>query len=276
MKDNVSAQSTVRQTASGERKTVTSIARALDVLQLFVDSQHEDLGVTEIAKRLQLSKAVVHRILTTLTDKDLVLMNPSTRRYGLGPLALALGTAYLERLDVRALAQPVLRALSDATNETATLSIRHGWQRIYVEQALPDRGIKMTVPIGQPFPLHAGGSSKAFLAFLPAEQAEAYINERGLDSLTALTPTDSSVLRAELESIRQRGVAVSFGERQPGAGSVAAPVFDHRGEPIAAISICGPVERFRGEVDGFVDLLLNATDELSRRHGHHRAGSSPA
>lgn len=258
---------TATPTPVPERPTVTTIARAIDVLQLFVETESSALGVTEISKALGLSKAVVHRILTTLSDRDLVSMDPATRRYQLGPMTLALGVAYLGGLDVRAMAQARLRQLSEATNETATLSIRHGWQRIYVDQALPERDIKMSITIGERFPLHAGSSSKTFLAFLNDEEREEYLAQRNLAALTELTPTDPDRLRAELDTIRDRGYAVSFGERQLGAGSIAAPVRDHLGAAIAVVSICGPVERFREAVDGFVDLLLSTTDELSRLHG---------
>jgi len=250
-----------------ERPTVTSIARALDVVQLFVEADRRDLGVTEIAKALGLSKAVVHRILSTLAERDLIAMDAASRRYRLGPMALAMGNAYLAGIDLRSLAQPLLRELSAETNETATLSIRHGWQRVYIDQALPDRDIKMTVSLGQAFPLHAGSSSKAFLAFLPAEMRDRYLAESGLAPITGSTPTDAAALRAELAAIAERGYAVSFGERQEGAGSVAAPILDHLGQPVAAVSVCGPIERFRGEVDAMVGSLLTVAGELTRLLG---------
>jgi len=248
------------------RRLITTIERAADVLILFTRTERADLGVTEIANELGLSKAVVHRVLTTLAAKGLVETDESSRRYRLGPAVLALGVTYLDRIDIRGLAMPLLRSLSQRTSETATLSMRYGWERMYVDQITPNREVKMTVALGRSFPLHAGSSSKAFLAFLDAGEQERYLTQH-LEPMTNQTITDPGLLRDELARIRERGYAVSFGERQAGAGSVAAPVLDHRGSPIAAISVCGPLERFRDEVEQVADLLLETADELSRQLG---------
>jgi IclR family transcriptional regulator, acetate operon repressor len=132
----------------------------------------------------------------------------------------------------------------------------------------------MSVALGRRFPLHAGSSSKAFLAFLPTDEQDRYLAERPLDPLTDQTITDVGILRAELATIRERGYAVSYGERQAGAGSIAAPLLDHRGQPVAAISVCGPLERFSDEVDEISSLLLRTAQELSHQLGHSQARSA--
>jgi IclR family transcriptional regulator, acetate operon repressor len=194
-------------------------------------------------------------------------VHETSRRYRLGPVALALGVAYIDRIDVRALVMPALRDLCERTGETATLSLRYGWERMYVDQVTPDREVKMSVALGRAFPLHAGSSSKAFLAFLPDDEQERYLARR-LEALTDRTITDVGALRAELVEVRERGYAISYGERQAGAGSVAAPVLDHRGQPAAVISVCGPLERFQDEVETMGALLLTVTGDLSRRLGY--------
>lgn len=250
------------------RRLVSSVARAAEVLALFTRSQQPDLGVTEIANQLGLAKAVVHRILTTLTACGFVESPGESRRYRLGAMSLSLGLAYLERLDVRALARPVIQELSTRTNETATLSLRSGDERMYVDQVTPNREVKMTVVLGRGFPLHAGGSSKAFLAFLPQETRDDYLERRQLAALTDRTHTDAATLIHDLEEIRSRGYAISFGERQAGAASVAAPVFNHDGLPEAVISVCGPLERFREQVELVAPPLLEATLRLSEQFGY--------
>lgn len=257
-------------------QTITAIERATDVLTLFAESGEATLGVTEIAQALGLSKAVVYRILTSFRAKGFVEFDEATRRYALGPRVLHLGLAYMNRLDVRSLARPVLERLSRETDETATLSLRTGSTRVYVDQVTPDRDVKMVVQLGQQVPLHAGASSKAFLAFLgPEEQAE-YL-ARPLDRLTKLTVTNPRALQKELAEIRERGWAASLGERMDGAGSVAAPILGHDGQPAAVISICGPVERFRDEAAQASTLLKQACLDLSRQLGHRQtpAGRPP-
>ncbi len=248
-------------------QTIATVERAVDVLLLFTRRRAATLGVTEIANELSMSKAAVHRILSSLRGKGLLDVHEETRRYSLGPGTLALGLAYLEKLDVRDIALNELTLLSDATNETATLSIRSGTTRTYVSQKLPDREVKMTVQLGRPFALHAGSSSKAFLAFLPEAEIDEYL-AGPLDALTSTTIVDVDALRADLRRIRKVGYAVSFGERQAGAGSVAAPVFDHNGRVAAAVSVCGPIERFRSEVDAIASILLASTRRVSARMGY--------
>jgi DNA-binding IclR family transcriptional regulator len=225
------------------------------------------LGVTDIANELDISKAVVHRIVTSLCEQNLVVADPVTRRYSLGPGVLQLASAYLDKLDVRSIALEAMHQLSAETNETATLSVRHGDQRVYVDQVTPVREVKMTVRVASSYPLHAGASSKAFLAWLSDDEVDRYLAERDLTALTDLTIVNASALRAELGRIRQQGFAVSLGERQAGAGSVAAPILDHTNAPVAVISVCGPVERFRENVASSAAALVAATRQLSTRMG---------
>ena len=246
--------------------TVT-VERAADVLLLFSEQPTQRLGVTEIANALGLSKAAVHRILSSLKNKGIVELDPVSHRYALGPVVVSLGLTYLNKLDVRKVAAPELVELSRSTNETATLSIRTGRSRVYVDQVTPDREVLMMVQIGVSYPLHAGASSKAFLAFLPQEEIDVYLSEP-LPKLTPITQTDPKVLRRELDHIRQVGYATSLGERQPGAGSVAAPVLDYRGVPLAVISVCGPSERMAGEVNECASALLETTKKVSAKMGH--------
>lgn len=262
----VNSPSTDRS-ADAPGRSVASIERAADVLFLFAQDDQPDLGVTEIAKALEISKAVVHRILTSLRERNLVVVDSESRRYTLGPAVLQLAAAYRDRLDVRNLAMETMQQLSAATNETATLSVRNGTTRLYVDQVTPAREVRMTVKLGQPFPLHAGASGKAFLAFVAAAEREAYLSERPLEAVTDNTITDRDVLERELDEIRERGYAVSLGERQVDAASVAAPVFDADGVT-AVISVCGPLERLRPTVVETAAAVVEATGLLSIRLGH--------
>ncbi len=251
---------------SGRR--VTTIERAADVLFLFAGDR-PTLGVTEIATELSISKAVVHRILTSLKDRDLVAADATTRKYSLGPATLELAARYRDQLDVRPHALEAMERLSRATNETATLSIRSGWQRIYVEQVAPPLEVKMTVTLGMHHPLHAGSSSKAFLAFLPRKEQDLFFETVDLAPLTDATVTDPTALRAELAQIRKQGFAVSLGERQSGSGSVAAPILDGS-DPIAVISVCGPLERFRPRAAEAAKLVVEETQAISALMGPRR------
>lgn len=247
-------------------RTIAGVERAIDVLNLFAEDGVRSLGVTEIAQRLDLSKAVVHRLLSSFRAKDYLRLDED-RRYTLGPRILTLGLSYLDRLDIQELGRAALHDLSARTNETATLSVRAGLQRVYVDQVVPPRDVKMVVQLGGSYPLYAGSSSKAMLAFLPEELCRSYLDAHPLEPLTDVTITDRRALERDLALVRERGYAVSLGERQAGSGSVAAPVLAHDGQVQAVISACGPLERFRDEIDTCAEHLLDVTRALSARMG---------
>ena len=270
-----SAAAPVGPDESGSQ-SIAAVERAIDVLLFFGRSDALSLGVTEIADELHMPKAAVHRILTSLRSRGLITFEPSTRRYLLGAAAVGLGRAYLAKLDIRSLAAPELAWLSNETGETATLSIRNGDTRIYVDQVVPQREVRMEIMIGGSYPLHAGASSRAFLAFMTDAEIDDYVTRHDLPSLTDKTITDRARLLRELAAVRKRGFAESFGERQAGAASVAAPIFDHEGRVAAVISVCGPVDRLKGELEMCRAALRAATDRLSARMGYRKSGGRGA
>lgn len=249
-------------------RSIAAVERAMDVLLLFGRSGRADLGVTEIAQELHITKAVVHRILTALRNRDLVLADPVTRRYALGPAAISLGRAYLARTDLRTMAAPELRRLAAQCGETATLSIRRGDTRLYVDQVVPQQELRIEVSIGIPYPLHAGSSSKAVLAFMPEHEIEEYLSRHELEPFTERTVTDPAKLRKELTVIRRRGYATSAGEREGGSVSAAAPVLGHDGHVVAALSVAGPQSRFKPRMAECVPLLVAAAERISAEFGH--------
>lgn len=269
------AQSSELAPRAGERsagehtgQTIATVERATDVLMYFAAQRSATLGVTEVANALGLSKAAVHRLLTSLRRHGIIELDEASRRYSLGVGAMKLGMAYLERIDVRTIAHPELVALSERTTETATLSVRSGWMRSYVDQVTPRRELIMSVTLGVPYPLHAGASSKAFLAFLSDEEIEHYLAQPVLDRLTPATVVGGAQLRHEIAEIRERGYARSTAERQAGAASIAAPILDQADRPIAVISVSGPITRFTEEADRCASALLETVDRLSQRFGH--------
>ena len=239
-----------------------SAARVADVL-LRIGSAPSPVGVTEVSRDLDLSKAVVYRILQSLESRSLVRFDPSQRAYALGPAALLLGARALRAQDLRAAALPVLRRLQHTTGETTTVSSLTGTSRVYLDQVVSQRELKMMVETGRPFPLHAGSSSKAILAFAP-EDLRAQVLGGTLPALTSRTIIDATSLEEELDRIASSGIAVSRGERQHGAGSVAAPVFGPDGEVTGSISICGPIQRFDSKtLRRYGPLVRRAAEDIT-------------
>lgn len=240
--------------------------RVADVLLLFTRRQ-TGMGVSEIARELQLSKAVVHRILQSLASRAFVTVSPATREYRLGPAAVAIAARALRDVDLRRVARPVLCRLRDETGETATLSALVDDTRVYLDQLESRQEIKMTVELGRPYPLHAGASSRAILAFLPADRVQRVIGA-GLPTLAEDTIGSARELRHHLAQVRGQGYAASHNERQMGAASVAAPVFNIEAEVVGSISVCGPVFRFDEVTTArYAPLVIAAAEDISRALG---------
>lgn len=247
----------------------SGLARAVSVINLLAENAPEGMGVSAVSRELQLPKTVAHRILKELVALAFLRFDESTKHYRLGPGALQVGMAALRGLDVPVLARPYLRRLVQQTGETATLSVRQGWERVYIDQVLSPHEIRMSVPLGTSHPLHAGSSSKAILAALSDEEIQEYLDARPLTSITDATITSKSELLAEIERIREVGYAASSGERQSGAGSVAAAVFTAGGDVFGSISLCGPLDRFDSAVfRSHGELVAKTAKDVSAELGH--------
>ncbi|MBA0050205.1 IclR family transcriptional regulator [Streptomyces sp. AJS327] len=236
--------------AAGPRNSSRSgIARALSVIDAIARAPQAQ-GVSVIARETGLPKAVTHRILRELVAGNFLAFNEDTKAYRLGPGALSIGLAAMRELNIPALAHRHVVALSERTGQTATLSVRQGWSRVYVDQVLSRQEIRMSVALGTSHPLHAGSSSKAILAALPDSEVADYIAHHRLDSVTDATITSADTLREEISVIRSAGYAVSVGERQMEAASVAAALYGPTGQVVGSLSVCGTTSMFHETSSG--------------------------
>jgi DNA-binding IclR family transcriptional regulator len=225
----------------------SSIEKAIDVLFCF-DLQHSQLRLIDISQRLGLHKSTAHRLLSILKKKGLVIVDPSTQLYSLGPALVELAWIVLRQQDLRSLCRPYLEEMRQATNETVSLNIRMGNRRICIEELPSDQEVKYSQAMGLTAPLHVGAPGKALMAFLPVEERERVLATLTFEPLTPETITDLDALRAELDRTRARGYAVSIGERSPWAAAVAAPIRDRSGQTIVAVSVLGPSHRLSAKV----------------------------
>ncbi|WP_223884321.1 IclR family transcriptional regulator [Micromonospora craniellae] len=258
--------------ADGHRYTASGLGRALAVIDLLAERSPEMVGVSTVARDLSLPKAVAHRILKELTANQFVTFDEGTRRYRLGPGALAAGLAALRAIDVQATTNRHMRRLVEITGETATLSMRQGWVRVYTDQVLSPHEIRMSVTLGSRHSLVAGSSSKAILAALPDAEVSEYLTTHELVSMTPATITSVEQLWDDLRVVRREGYAVSRGERQAGAASVAAAIRLASGEVYGSLSLCGPQDRFSSRLlVEYGDLVADAARQVSAELGYQPA-----
>lgn len=224
------------------RSSVQSIDRAVAILRCF-NARRSDLGISDVARLTGLSTSTVHRLLLAMQENRLVRQT-TDRRYGLGPLVvqLARGGGIPETL--RDAAMPVLRALREATEETAALhELLPSGERVVVDQVESHHQLRRTyTEFGIPMPLPQGAPGKVLLAFLPWER-QVEVLSGPLEQVTPHTITDPETLAAQLAGTRARGFAMSMSERTHGIRTVAAPVFDFGARVVGCLSLSGPEMR---------------------------------
>jgi DNA-binding IclR family transcriptional regulator len=255
--------------ARSTRESTSGLERVLRIIYAVSAASSEGIGVSALAREVDLPKAVAHRLLKGLAADGFFSFDDVTKCYRLGTGALTVGLAALRQINLQQTTRPILERLVRDTQETATLSLRQGGSRIYVDQVLSPQEIQMAVTTGVPYPLHAGSSSKAILAAMPDAAIDEYLAGHDLNVLTSSTIATRHQLLEEIVQIRERGYAASAGERDAGAASVAAAVIGMDGGVLGSISICGPVGRFEAaDIDRFGMLVRDAAAEASRAVGH--------
>jgi IclR family KDG regulon transcriptional repressor len=241
---------------------VRAVERAMQILSAF-DGEHMDRGVSEIAQATGLHKATTHRIMMTLLNHGFLERAADGERFRVGIRVVELGLGALQGLDLRRAAFPYMEQLVERFQETCDLGIFDRGCVLYVEVVHSQHSLTIAARIGRRLPAYCTASGRVFLAFLPPETVEPYLNEP-LTACTAKTITSPARLREELEATRQRGYAFDDEEFEEGVRAVSAPVRDIGGNVIAALSIPGPTNRMLPErVPEIVDALVEAANAIS-------------
>lgn len=223
-----------------------TVARTLRLLGLFVERPSSGWSLAELARVLELSKSTTSRMLATLVAAGYLDRDDDSRRYRLGPVAVALGGAALASLDIRQIALPAMRALTDETGETSLLHVVRAGESFCIEKVESSQAVRVSYDIGSRGPLYAGGSGKCLLAFFSPAELDAAIVGFDFQAYTKQTPTDAAALRQELAEARRRGFVESSGEMDPGVSSVGVPLLDAAGTLYGGITVVCPTMRWTG------------------------------
>jgi DNA-binding IclR family transcriptional regulator len=245
-----------------------TLTRAIAVLDCF-SMERGELGVREVARMLNLSSSAAGRMLVALKELGVLSQNPETRAYSMGPRVLSWAGIYNSSMDIRNRAIKAIEELHESTRQTISLYILEGDERVCIERLESQEGVRIVSRIGRRLPLYAGSAGKAMLAFLPREKQEKILFAAPLSPLTSKTITDPAQVQREIELVRERGCAVSFGEWIEDAAGVAAPIFNRAGEVIAALSISGPIQRFSQEnVETYCVEVRRVAENISASLGN--------
>jgi len=249
------------------RMRLSSVANAVRLTKAFSEQEYE-MGISALAMRLGLAKSTVHRLATTLVEYDMLEQNRETGKYRLGLAFFELGTLVRRKMDAATEAQGEIHALADASGETVQLAILDHLTVLYIRIRESRQAIRMSSGLGSRAPAHCTSVGKALLAFQPPEVVQQVI-DAGLKRYTVNTIVDGEALKTELATIRARGYALDDEEIELGLRCVAAPIRDHSGQVIAAISVAAPVQRMSKKiVQSTIPSVVAAADAISRRLGY--------
>ncbi len=244
-----------------------SVQRALAVLRAF-DDAHTELGISDIARKLNLSKSIVMRLVATLRDEGFLERDRHGDRYRIGLAAFEIGNLYYMHASVRREAEPLLQQLATQLSLSAYFATLSGDHAVYVLVIEGPGPIRVGPRLGSSAPAHTTAAGKALLAYLPPDDLERYLETTELIPETPKSITAKSELREELRQVREQGFAYNRGEHLHGVGAIGAPLFDRHGAVVASISVAFPLyllpeERWRTVADAVVET----TQQISRRLG---------
>jgi IclR family KDG regulon transcriptional repressor len=250
-----------------------TVEHALDVLEAFRSAPQ--LGVGDVARRLRLSKTVVHRLLASLEARGYVRQDPVSQKYALTLKLWQIGVVAMRRVDLPSVARDVLESLVRETGQTAYVSVLDGVDVVWIAKVEGREPLRVYVEVGGHAPGYCTASGKALLAHASDEMRSRMFSSR-LEKLTRRTITDPRDFEREFKTIRSTGLSINVGERQEDIGALAAPVFDHADLVIAAVGISGPLTRMpKARLPQLGAAVQRAAGSLSGRIGH-RASIRPS
>lgn len=237
--------------------------RVLLVLSEFA-GHGKSLGVSELSKRLRMTKNMVHRALTTLVHHGYIVRDTTGTRYELGPRVAEFGGFGLTRLDVPSFCAPFMQRLAEISGETVSLLIPTQRSSVVVAGVVGPGPIARGVPLGRLNPLHASSASRVILANLHDDEIEAYL-QGDLERFTETTLVEPDAIWEDVRTVRGLGYALGTGDRTENVGSVSFAILDRDGRPHGALTVAGPSKRFTtARIQEILAALRAVIVELNR------------
>jgi DNA-binding IclR family transcriptional regulator len=243
-----------------EKKKAGTIPRAAKILSCLGNNINT---VTDIANHCSIAKSTVHRVLKLLEDSFMVIEDPVDRRYYLGPLItnLTINPVVTHEYLIRC-AQEEMKRLSHFSEETVTLDILSGIQSVPLHEIPSIHEIRVTDDTKKFAPLFTGASSKVLLSQFTDERLRITMKYIDIPRMTENTITDKELLTAQIKETRERGFAVSRGERIKGALCVSVPILNYT-SPVV-MSVIGPEYRFKSRLEVVTKELIDSGRRISR------------
>jgi IclR family KDG regulon transcriptional repressor len=250
------------------RKVIASVQHALNILNIF-DNVHAEIGNSEIARILGMDPGTVAGLIYTLRINNYLDQNPENRKYRLGLKLAERASVLLGQIDLRKIAAPILEDLLEWSGESINLAIRDHQEVVYIERLFGSHSLGIRSELGKRGPLHSTALGKAILANLDATEVQSILADYEMTPVTQKTIVDKKEFLAELERVKTNGYALDEEENELGGRCLAAPVMNHVGKPVAAISISAPIQRFTIEkIPEYGEYIKIAAATLSHNIGY--------
>ena len=250
-------QTEAEGTGSRNRQGIQVIARAASVLRV-LENEKDGLSLGQIAKRVDLPRSTVQRIVNALADEHLLIAASPNARVALGPaiLRMAANTSF----DFAKFVRPHLESLSRSTGETVDLSMQRGDKMVFVDQITASHRLSAVSAVGESFPMFSSANGKAALSLLDSDAIEALL-KKGLFQETPNTIANMTSLLREIEEVRTTKVAIDNEEHTEGISAVGTAFRDPLGR-IFAVSVPVPTMRFVRSKDTIAKALLEFREGL--------------
>ena len=256
---------------TGARKNsgyVQSIERAMSIIEVL--DEHGELGISEISDELGLEPSTVHRIVSTLKGLGYVNQNRENHKYSNSFKLFEIGNNVVKSLCLKKQAMPFMRELSDKTNEAVNLAVMDGKYVIYIDKIESQSTIRVDLSVGKRMPTYCTGLGKIMLAYMPETKVRELLEDEPFVRFTKNTVPDLETLFQHLARIRKQGYCIDNEEYIEGLFCVAAPVWGHSGEVLAALSVAVPKFLYADTERLFAirDLVIDVAKRFSTTLGY--------
>ena len=247
--------------------TVQSVDRALAILGIV--SQHNQIGITDICKSLDLNKTTVYRLLSTLMNNGYIEQVKGSNKYRCTFKLFEMGNKRIQDLDLLEEAKPALEKLADLTKETVHLVVEEGTEIVYIHKVESTNTIRMHTWVGKKNPMYRTAVGKAILAFSDKEKAIDIWNKSEIVQNTPYTITNINDFLEQLVLVRKNGYAIDNEETEIGIRCVAAPILNFSKNVIGALSISIPTIRFpENEIEIYGNHVKKCSEVISKKLGY--------
>lgn len=255
------------QTDTKRKDSVRAVERTIDILQAFT-AERQELSLPEIALAADLPKTTVYRILSTLEQRNLVVLDAQQGKYRLGYEFIRMGSVAQAGNSLPRVARAEMEWVTKQTGQTCNLYIRDGMERRCIAQVEGTEYVRRFSFLGAKYPLYCG-AGKLLLAYAEPAFREMYFHTVKLERYTENTVMDRETLERELDEIRSAGYSATRGERDALTAMVSVPLVDYTGRVVATITVSGPVYLFTEKnVQQYRACLTKAAGNISSKLGY--------